>query len=88
MGLQRKFSTLDINLTAWLSLNGIEPTLENRNGKVVFLFETNEKLYRSINAYNSNELVPVNDFVTRLKTLRGKMLSERDKHGKCFEVSR
>jgi len=82
--MRRKFTTLDINLTAWLSLNGIEPTLENRNGKVVFLFESNEKLYRSINDYNSNQLVPVNDFVTHLKTLRGKMLSEREKGGIHF----
>jgi hypothetical protein len=82
--MRRKFTTLDVSLAAWLSLNGIEPTLENRNGKVVFLFESNEKLYRSINDYNSNLLVPVNDFVTHLKTLRGKMLSEREKNGMHF----
>ena len=77
--MKRKFSTLNISLASWLSLNGIEPTLENRNGKVVFLFESNAKLYHSIDDYNSNQLVPINNFVTRLKILRGRMLSEREK---------
>lgn len=78
-------SLLDIHLASWLSLHGIEPILENRNGKVVFLFEASDNLYRLINQFNSNEPIPIGDYVTRLKTLRGKMLSAREGNGKEYE---
>lgn len=84
MAKERILSIIDINLASFLSLCGIEPTLENRNGKIVFLFETSDNLYRLINDFNSNTLVPVADFVTRLKTLRGKMLSAKEANGSRY----
>jgi len=79
MTKERRLSIIDINLASYLSLQGIEPTLKNQNGKIVFLFEASDDLYRLISDFNSNTLVPVADFVTRLKILRGKMMSEREK---------
>jgi hypothetical protein len=72
------FSSLDIYLSSFLALHGIEPALEVRNGKVVFVFDATDNLYRLMNRYNSNDSVPVADFVTSVKTLRGKMLTVRE----------
>lgn len=77
MEKSRILSLIDINLASYLSLHKIEPELENRNGKVLFLFETSDELYKKINDFNSNELTPIGDFVTSLKVLRGKMLTLR-----------
>jgi len=72
------FSTLDIYLASFLSLHGTDPILEARNGKVIFTFENTDNLYRLMNLYNSNQDVPVADFVTAVKTLRGKMLTAKE----------
>jgi Domain of unknown function (DUF5659) len=76
---ERLFTTLDIYHAAFLSLNRIPPTLELRNGRVVFTFPASDKLYKLTMNFNSNVNVPVADFVTMIKTLRGQMLSMRGK---------
>jgi len=78
MAEKKIFSSLDIYIASFLNLNGLEPSLETRNGKVIFTFEVTDKLYRLMNLYNSNENVPVADFVTTVKTLRGKMLTIKE----------
>jgi hypothetical protein len=75
---QRLFTTLDIYLTGFLTLHGISPKLEIKNARVVFTFEANDQLYRLMNLFNSNINVPVADFVTIVKTLRGKMLTVKE----------
>jgi hypothetical protein len=75
---ERTISLLDIYLSSFLSLHGIKPELETKNGKVVFSFEATDKLYRLMNLFNSNEPVPVADFVTTIKTLRKKMLTVKE----------
>lgn len=79
MATTKTFSTLDIYLSAYLSLHDLEPTLELRNGKVIFVFESTDGLYRLMNDFNANEPVPVADFTTAVKTLRGKMLSAKER---------
>lgn len=78
MSEQRLFSTLDIYLAGFLTLQGIPPKLEIKNAKVVFTFEANDELYRLMNLFNGNTNVPVADFVTIVKTLRGKMLTAKE----------
>jgi hypothetical protein len=78
---QRLFTTLDIYLAGFLALNGISPKLEVRNARVVFTFEANDQLYRLMNLFNGNVNVPVADFVTIVKTLRGKMLTVKESIG-------
>jgi hypothetical protein len=73
----RLFATLDIYLSAFLSFNGIPPTLEVRNGRVVFTFPASDSLYEFLERFNSNVNVPVADFTTTIKTLRGQMLTLR-----------
>jgi len=78
MSEQRLFTTFDIYLASFLALNGLSPRLDVRNGKVVFTFEANDQLYRLMNFFNDNVNVPVADFVTIVKTLRGKMLTAKE----------
>ena len=75
---QKTLQTLDLYLSAFLSLSGIPPALEVNNGKVVFTFLVSDDLYKLMMNYNSNVSVPVTDFVTVVKTLRGQMLTMRD----------
>ncbi len=75
---QRHFTTLDIYLAGFLTLNGLSPKLEVRNARIVFTFEANDQLYRLMNLFNGNVNVPVADFVTIVKTLRGKMLTAKE----------
>lgn len=74
----KTFTSLDIYISAFLSIHDLEPGLEVRNGKVVFTFEATDTLYRLMNDFNSNDPVPVADFTTAVKTLRGKMLSAKE----------
>jgi 5'-3' exonuclease len=78
MEKQKKFSTLDVYLSAFLSLHGLTPSLERKGGRVTFNFPATDALYRIMSDYNSNEVTPVADFVTRVKTLRGQMLTMRE----------
>ncbi|HVN97150.1 MAG TPA: DUF5659 domain-containing protein [Syntrophorhabdaceae bacterium] len=78
MAETRKINLLDIYLSSFLSLHGIEPALELKSGKVVFTFEADDQVYRLMNLFNGNVDVPVADFVTTVKTLRGKMLSAKE----------
>lgn len=71
------FSTLDLYISSFLALHGLEPRLEVNNGKVVFTFPATDDLYRLIARYNSDEKTPANSFVTTVKMLRGQMLSMR-----------
>ena len=81
---QRLFTTLDIYLASFLSLNGISPTLQLSNGRVVFVFTATDDLYKLTMDFNSNVHVPVADFVTMVKTLRGQMLTMKGNKGERF----
>tara|TARA_B100000315_G_C14436315_1_gene522589 strand:- start:169 stop:411 length:243 start_codon:yes stop_codon:yes gene_type:complete len=79
MEKQKNFTTMDIYLTAFLSQFGIQPELKLNNGKVIFSFPLSEDLFKLMMNFNSNVNVPVTDFVTLVKTLRGQMLSMKDR---------
>lgn len=79
--MQKDFTTMDVWIAGYLSLKGVEPSLENRNGKIIFTFETSNELYRLLDSFNSNELVPVNNYCQRVKILRGKLLSMKEEDG-------
>lgn len=74
----KTFQTLDIYLSSFLSLSGFPPQLEvNESGKVIFVFTLTDDLAALMMRYNNNDKVPVSDFVTTLKALRGQMLTRR-----------
>lgn len=78
MAGNKAFQTLDIYLSSFLSLSGFPPQIEvNDSGRVIFVFKLSDELSRLMMSYNNNDKVPVADFVTSLKTLRGQMLSRK-----------
>ena len=78
MANTKTFGTMDLYVSAFLSLHNLEPTLEERNGKIIFTFEATDNLYQLMSKFNSNEDVPVADYTTAVKTLRGKMLTAKE----------
>lgn len=74
---EKVFTTLDIYLSSFLSLFGVQPELKLNNGKVVFSFPASDDLFKLMMNFNSNVNIPVTDFVTLVKTLRGQMLTMR-----------
>jgi hypothetical protein len=75
MDKKREFSTLDIWLSAFIKLQGIDPQLRLNNGKVLFFFPGTDKTYRLVAEYNSNPEVSVLDFVSTMKILRNEMMN-------------
>ena len=73
---------MDIYLSAFLSFSGAQPELKVNNGKVVFSFPSSNDLYQLMENFNSNVAVPVADFTTMVKTLRGQMLTMRNGKGR------
>lgn len=77
----RTFSSLDVYLVGYLSLNGFHYEIELRNGKAVFIFEQSDDLYRHVSLFNSNEPVNILDFTTQVKMARGRMLAAKENAG-------
>jgi hypothetical protein len=77
--MKERFSTYDVNLAAYLVFHGIPPTLEKVKDKdrVIFYFPARPDLYKTLDWYNHNALVPVTDFVNCLKAVRGWMIRKR-----------
>ncbi len=75
---RNNISFLDIHCAAFLELNGYPAKLENKNGRVIFVFPQTDEVYKLANAYNSNDLVHVADYISVLRTLKAKMYSLRD----------
>lgn len=73
----KTYQTLDLYISAYLTLCGIQPELQVTNGRVIFVFPQSDDLYRLLSNYNSNIDIPVISFVTTVKMLRGRMLSMR-----------
>ncbi len=74
---QKTLKELDINRATFYALHGVNPEFEVNNGRVVFVFPVSDEIYKLMDFYNSNVQVNVLDFVTKLKELRGKMLTLR-----------
>jgi hypothetical protein len=77
MKTQRNWNTLDIHIAAYLEYRGIPIELENLNGRVIFVAPPSDELYRLTSAYNTNDPVPIADYVGSLKALKARMFSAR-----------
>lgn len=75
---KRTMSIIDIYASAFLLYKNIQPTLELRGNKAVFIFEASSKVYDFLDQFNSNATVDVGDYVTAVRILRGKMLSMKE----------
>lgn len=74
---KQKISIYDLNLSAFQKLHGNEPVLELQGTRVIFLFDPNEVFNRISERYNSNEMVPVLDYVSATRQLRSMMMSRK-----------
>ena len=75
--MERQFIVDDLWLASYLSFRGVSPELENRNGRVVFLFPQSDTLYRLISAFNSNDAIPLSEYIGTYKALKVKMFGIR-----------
>lgn len=74
----RKLPIWDINLASFLKLHNIPINLHKVSGRVVFEIPATDESYRLMEAYQANPPVNVLDFVSVLRELRGRMVSQRD----------
>ena len=74
----KQLELIDLYIAAFLTLHGIQPRLTLKNGKVIFVFDTLDEVYRLMATFNSNEDVPCLDMITAIKTLRGQMLTLKE----------
>lgn len=77
---KQRFTTLDIYLAGYLEYRGIHAELEHQGTRVIFTFPQSDELYKLTSAFNSNDSIPVTDYVSSIRTLRAKMFSARE-HG-------
>jgi hypothetical protein len=83
-----KVNLVDLYSSAYLIIKHLEPQLEVKNGKVIFSFEGSDEVYRLLNEFNSDVPVPVSQFVAAVKTLRGRMLSLKERSNGNHEGGR
>lgn len=77
---KQRFTTLDIYLAGYLEYRGIPAELEQQGTRVIFTFPQSDELYKLTSAFNSNDSIPVTDYVSSIRTLRARMFSSRE-HG-------
>jgi hypothetical protein len=76
--MTKALELIDIYLASWLLLHGIPPKLILKNGKVLFVFDATDEVYRLMAMFNSNQDVPCLNLITAVKTLRGQMLTLKE----------
>lgn len=89
MGMVSKVNLVDVYSSSFLILNNLEPQLEIKNGKVIFVFQGSDEIYRLLNLFNEEDTqVSVAKFVTAIKTLRGRMLTLKESANGTYEKGR
>ncbi len=75
--MDKPFAISDLFLASYLEYRGIPSQLENRHGKIVFLFPQSDTLYKLLNAFNQGDPVPISEYLDVYKTLKVKMFNAR-----------
>jgi hypothetical protein len=78
--IAEKFTTLDISLAAYLEVSDLPAELEFFKGRVIFTFPADDRLYKLLKGFNSNAAVQITDYVTVLRTLKGRLLAMKTSH--------
>lgn len=73
-----KIGTLDLNESAFQSLNGNEPELVLEAGRVTFYFAPSATYRRLSENYRGNVTVPVLDFVQAQRRLKSQVMTLRN----------
>lgn len=80
MAERKTLQTLDLYMASFLVFHGIEPSLENINGKVVFAFPASDSVYKLMAKYNGT-MVNAAGFALVVRNLESQMKSIRNKTG-------
>ncbi len=84
-----KIPVLDLNQSAFHMLYGDNPHEEMQpDGRVAFMHEAGERFYELSGRYNSNDPVPVQDFVNCQRQLKARMMSLKNGNEKRTEHGR
>jgi hypothetical protein len=75
--MDKRFTTLDLGLSSFISTHGIPPTIEVTNKRAIFVFPASDEVYKLVLAYNMNTPTPILDYLTSYKNLRSEMLTAR-----------
>ncbi len=78
MESEKFIPTSDPNFAAFAALNNLPPKIENRNGRVNFLFPAEDEFFRLVQRFYDNETVPVADFVAALKRIKSMMWAAKE----------
>lgn len=78
------FTTLDAYISGFLVMRGFIPKLVQQRSKVVFSFQSSDKLFEAISDYNSGANVQAVSFALAVKTLKSRIFSlRRNKENNC-----
>jgi len=69
----KRLSISDLTLAAFLLVRQIQPTIEVIRGRVVFVYEISDDLYKGMNDYNNGAQAPAVDLFSAYRELRTKM---------------
>lgn len=76
---ERKWTSLDIYLAAYLAYRGIPVELDVLAGdRVIFTAIQCDELSRLVSAFSMNDPVPAADYVATLRMLKARMYAARD----------
>jgi len=71
--MKMEYTTLDAYQAAYLTLRGLPVSYILQNGLIVFSFSETKELREALRDYMNGAEVPVFQFVTRVKMLRGQV---------------
>jgi len=63
----------DVHFVAFASLNNLTPIINNRKGRITFLFPPSDQFYQLVQRFYDNEPVPIVDFTTALKQVKAQL---------------
>ncbi len=75
--IKQPFRTADVWLASFILFHGIDPQLEDLNGRVMFSFPATDAVYSFASDYNSGALVPLISYSEVHKALKGRMFIAR-----------
>lgn len=78
--IKETFTTLDISLAAFFEVRGLSAELEFFKNRVIFAFPADDQLYTLLREFNTNSEIKITDYVTVLRTLKGRLLAMKNSH--------
>lgn len=72
---EKKISTLDLHLIAFLEAKGYPAILEFKNNRVVGSFPRCDEIYSLMEQFNDNAAIGCIDYSTKLRTLKARMFA-------------